>query len=170
VRWLKSKPKKIRTALAAPMRIAEKLNRLLSSHYCGASSFGNGPDEGCDNRNLPKPRPGVTVIAGYQCEWNTSKEAAECEQHGRPSPAVRDILVGQLHRLGFPAKASEQTYFDVWKSAHSTWLFAMAYYSRALGSDLELCQVLVVVDERGHAFVLRESQFQKPDVDVPTVI
>jgi hypothetical protein len=147
-----------------------KVESFLKSHYCGVSPFGNGPDDGCDNRNIPKPRPGVTVIAGYECEWNTSKDAAECEQHGRPSPAVGGILVGQLHRLGLPAKASGQTYFDVWKSAHSTWLLAMAYYSLAVGSDLELCQVLVVVDESGHAFVLRELRFQKTDVDVPTVI
>jgi len=146
-----------------------KVESFLKKHYCGASPFGNGPDGGCDIRNIAKPRPDVTVIADYDCEWNTSKDTAECEQHGQPSPAIRDILVGQLHRLGLPAKASGQIYIDVWKSAHSGWLLAMAYYSRAVGSDLELCQVLVVVDESGHAIVLRELRFQKTDVDVPTV-
>jgi len=147
-----------------------KVESFLKKHYCGASPFGNGPDDGCDIRSIPKPRPDVTMIADYECEWNTSKDAAECKQHGQPSPAVRDILIGQLRRLGLPAKASGETYFDVWKSAHSGWLFAMAYYSRAVGSDLELCQVLVVVDESGQAIVLRELPFQKTDADVPTVI
>lgn len=109
------------------------------------------------------------MIADYSCEWSESKQEAQCEQHGQPSPVVRNILIGELKHLGLPAKASGQTYFTVWKSAHSGWSIAVAYYSRSAGPDLELCEVIVVVDESSHVKVLRKLPFQKTDMDVPTV-
>jgi hypothetical protein len=45
----------------------------------------------------------------------------------------------------------------------------VAYNSRAVESDLELCEVILVVDESSHTIVLRKLTFQKTDVDVPTV-
>jgi len=45
----------------------------------------------------------------------------------------------------------------------------MAYHSRSVGPDLELCEVIVVVDESSHVTVLRKLPFQKTDADVPTV-
>ncbi len=146
-----------------------KVKSFLKAHYCGESPFGNGPEDGCEIKTVKKPRTGVDVIADYACEWNESKQAAQCEQHGQPSPVVRNILIGELQRLGLPAKANGQTYFTVWKSAHSGWSIAVAYYSRSVGPDLELCEVIVVVDESSHVIVLRKLPFQKTDMDVSTV-
>ena len=46
---------------------------------------------------------------------------------------------------------------------------AAAYYSRLLGTDLELCQVIVVIDRTSQVLVLRQLPFQQTDADVPTV-
>jgi hypothetical protein len=147
----------------------QKVKFFLKAHYCGESPFGNGPDDGCEIKAVRKPQTGVDVIADYNCEWNENKQAAQCEQHGQPSPAVRNILVGELQRLGLPVKADGQTYFTVWKSAHSGWSIAVAYYSGSARSDLELCEVIVMIDESSHALVLRKLPYQKTDVDVPIV-
>jgi hypothetical protein len=146
-----------------------KIKSFLRTNYCGDSPFGNGPDDGCEIKRIEKPQVHVDVLADYRCEWNESERAAHCEQHGQPSSAVRYVLVGELHRLGLPAKANGQTYFTVWKSAHSSWSVAAAYYSHTVGSDLELCEVVVIVDESSHEVVLRKLPFQKTDIDVPAV-
>jgi hypothetical protein len=146
-----------------------KVKSFLKAHYCGASPFANGPDDGCEIKTVDKPTAGVTVIADYKCEWSDSKQAAQCEQHGQPSAVVRNILITELHRLGLPDNASGQTYFEVWKSAHSGWSLAMAYYSRSVGDEVELCEVIVVIDESAHAIVLRKLPLQRTDRDVYTV-
>jgi hypothetical protein len=146
-----------------------KVKSFLKTHYCGASPFGNGPDDGCEIKSADKPRAGVTVIADYKCEWSDSKQAAQCEQHGQPSSIVRNTLITELQRLGLPDNASGQTYFEVWKSAHSGWSVGMAYYSRSVGDEVELCEVIVVIDESAHAIVLRKLPLQKTDRDVYTV-
>jgi hypothetical protein len=46
---------------------------------------------------------------------------------------------------------------------------AAADYSHTAGDDLELCQVIVIIDQSSHVSVLRELPFQKTDVDVPEV-
>ena len=46
---------------------------------------------------------------------------------------------------------------------------AEAYYFHIVGSDMELCQVIVAIDQGSHAFVLRKLPFQKTDADVPAV-
>jgi hypothetical protein len=146
-----------------------KVRSFLKTHYCGESPFGNGPDDGCEIKRVEKPETGVEVLADYKCEWSESKQAAQCEQHGQPSTAVRNILTDELHRIGLSPDASGQTYFEVWKAVHSSWSVAMAHYSRSVGPDLELCEVIVVVDENSHVTVLRKLPFQKTDLDVPTV-
>jgi hypothetical protein len=45
---------------------------------------------------------------------------------------------------------------------------AAADYSRSAGDDLELCQVIVAIDQASHVTTLRELKFQKTDIDVPT--
>jgi hypothetical protein len=62
-----------------------KIRSFLRAHYCGASPFGNGPDDGCEIKRVEKPGTGVEVLADYKCEWSESKQAAQCEQHGQPS-------------------------------------------------------------------------------------
>jgi len=146
-----------------------KIKSFLKIHYCGASPFGNGPDDGCEIKTIQKPGTGADVIADYRCEWNTTKQTAECEQHGELPPAVRAILVRELHRAGLPANANGQTYFTLWRSTQSHWSLAVAYYSRQVRSELDLCEVITVIDDSSHAVVVRKLPFQKTDIDVPDV-
>jgi hypothetical protein len=146
-----------------------KVKSFLRAHYCGESPFGNGPDDGCEIKPVEKPGTGVEVLADYKCEWSESQQAAQCEQHGQPTTVVRNILADELHLLGLSPDARGQTYFEVWKPVRSSWSVARAYYSRSVGPDLELCEVIVVVDESSHVIVLRKLPFQKTDADVLTV-
>ena len=68
-----------------------------------------------------------------------------------------------------PAKAPGETYFTVWESDRAGWSLAQAYYSHRIGSDLELCEVVAVVDQNAHVTVLRKLPLKKTDVDVPGV-
>ena len=147
----------------------QKIKSLLKKHYCGESPFGNGPDDGCDLRLPKKPGDAVDIKADFKCEWNTSKDASECAQHGQPSSDARSILISQLRQLGLPAKANGEIYFTVWESTQSGWSVMEAYYSRSVGSDIELCQVIVVIDKSSRVLVLRKLPFQKTDADVPRV-
>ena len=51
----------------------------------------------------------VKVIADYNCEWDESKNAAECKQQGQVTQEIRRILTRELHQLGVPAKAPGDT-------------------------------------------------------------
>jgi hypothetical protein len=146
-----------------------KIRDFLKKHYCGESPAGNGPDDGCDLRDRNKRSADVKVIADYNCEWNATKEAAECTQRGQVTPELRTILVRELQHLGVPVKAQGDTYFTVWESARAGWSLAQAYYSHRIGSDIELCEVIAVVDKNAHLTVLRKLPLKKTDVDVPDV-
>jgi hypothetical protein len=146
-----------------------KIKSFVKAHYCGASPFANGPDDGCEIKAPQKPQADVEVIAAYKCEWNKSKQAPQCEQQGQPSAVVRGILIRELQRLGLPANEKGQTFITVWKSTLSGWSLAEADYSRSVGPDIELCQVIVIIDQSLHVIVLRKVPFQKTDADVPRV-
>jgi hypothetical protein len=146
-----------------------KIKSFLRSHYCGESPAGNGPDDGCEIKLPTTPQAAVEVIAAYKCEWNEHTQGAQCEQRGQPSSVVRAVLTRELQQLGLPANAKGQTFFTVWKSTSSGWTLATADYSRSIGSDIELCQVIVTIDQNSHVLVLRKLPFQKTDIDVPTV-
>lgn len=146
-----------------------KIKSFLKSHYCGESPFGNGPDDGCEIKFPTKSRSGVEVLADFHCEWNESKHDQQCEQRGLPSASVSGILIKELLRLGLPAKASGQTHYWVWKSIQANWTLAAADYSRMADDKLELCQVIVIIDQTLHVSVLRKLTFQKTDPDVPQV-
>jgi len=146
-----------------------KVESFVKAHYCGESPAGNGPDDSCDLRSRKKPGPGVNVKVDVDCEWNTNKGEAECEQHGQPSQDVRNVLIGQLRELGLPPKASGKIYYTVWESTQAAWSVAEADYSRQVGSDVELCQVIVLIDKNSHVIRLRKVPFQKTDSDVPAV-
>ena len=144
-----------------------RIRAFLKKHYCGESPAGNGPEESCDLRDRNKRSADVKVIADYNCEWNASKEAAECSQHGQVTPELRTILVRELRQLGVPAKAPGETYFTVWETDRAGWSLAQAYYSHRIGPDIELCEVVAVVDHNAHVTVLRRLPLKKTDVDVP---
>ena len=74
-----------------------------------------------------------------------------------------------MRRLGLPANADGQTYFTIWKSTASGWSLAAANYQRPVGSDVELCQVIVIVDQSSHLRVLRKVPFRKTNMDVPAM-
>ena len=142
---------------------------FLKAHYCSESPYGNGREDGCQI-TIPKgPRPGVDVVADFECEWSDAKRAMDCKQHGEPSSYIRSVLTRELRRLGLPAKANGQTYFTAWKSTASGWSLAAAYYVRTADSNVELCQVIVVIDQSSHVLMLRKLPFQKTDVERPAV-
>jgi hypothetical protein len=144
-----------------------KIKSFLKSHYCGESPSGNGPDDGCEIKYPNESRPGIDVLANFHCDWSDIKRDRVCMQRGQPSPSVRSILSQELRRLGLPTKASGQTHFWVWKSTRTGWSIAAAGYSRLAGADLELCEVIVIIDQSSHSTVLREVRFQKTDADAP---
>jgi hypothetical protein len=112
---------------------------------------------------------GVNVLAAFDCEWSATDGRPKCRQHSEPSPAIRSILVREMRRLALPAGAEKEIYFTVWQPSSAKWFLAAADYGQANGSDLRLCQVIVVVDADGHVQTLRKVRFQKTDTDVSTV-
>jgi hypothetical protein len=75
----------------------------------------------------------------------------------------------ELRKLGLPAKAKGDTYIKDWVLKSSGWSIAGAYYSRLDGVDLEVCQVILTIDQDSHILVLRKVPFKKTDADVPEV-
>jgi hypothetical protein len=138
---------------------------FVKAHYCGESPYGNGPEDSCQIMTPKEPGPGVDVVADFECEWIEAKRAMDCRQHGEPSSSIRGVLTRELRRLGLPAKAKGQTYFTVWKSTASGWSLAAASYVRTVKSNVELCQVIVVIDQSGHVLMLRKLPFQKTDAE-----
>jgi hypothetical protein len=111
----------------------------------------------------------VKVIADYNCEWNESKNAAECKQQRQVTPELRKILVRQLQQMGVQANAPGETYFTVWQSVRVGWLLTQVPYSHRVGNDIELCEVVAVVDQNANVTVLRKLPLTRTDVDVPEV-
>jgi len=147
----------------------QKIESFLKGHFCGASPFGNGPQNGCDTRSAKQLVTGVNVIAAFDCEWSETDGRPKCRQRSEPSPAIRNILVREMRLLGLPARAEKEIYFTVWQPSSAKWFLAAADFGQANDSDLKLCQVIVVVDRGGQVHVLRKVQFQKTNADVPTV-
>jgi len=107
------------------------------------------------------------VTAGFDCKW--VEDARKCEQRGQPSPSVRSILIGELRRLGLPARAPGQIYFTEWESTSSGWFLAAADYDYLKGDDLTLCEVIAITDQNSHVHVLRKVPFQKTGAVKPEV-
>jgi hypothetical protein len=142
-----------------------KVKSFVTTHYCGAPE-GNGPDDGCE---IQQPKTGLNfkVSANYDCKWVDG--VRNCEQLAEPSLELRGILVGELRRLGLPAKAKGRTYFTVWQQTGLDWSLVEAYYDHIEGSDVTLCQVIAIIDQNSHVSVLRKVPFQKTDADKNTV-
>lgn len=147
----------------------QKVESFLKANFCGASPFGNGPQNGCDTRSAKQLLTGINVKAAFDCEWSVTDGRPKCRQRSEPPPAVRKILLREMRRLGLPPKAEKDIYFTVWQPSSTKWLLAAADYGQANGSDLALCQVILVVSPDGHIQTLRKVQFQKTSADKPTV-
>jgi hypothetical protein len=144
----------------------KKIKSFVKAHYCGAPE-GNGPDDSCAIRRPKKLGTDIKVTADFDCIW--VEGVRKCQQYEQPSSEVRSILMGELRRLGLPAKASGPIYFNVWESTSSGWSLAEAYFDHVTGDDLTICQVIAIIDQGSHVHVLRKVPFQKTDVDRPTV-
>jgi hypothetical protein len=147
----------------------KKIESFVKAHFCGASPFGNGPENSCDTRYSKQLLTGVNVLAAFDCETNESNGRPKCRQRSQPSAAIRSILVREMRRLGLPAKAEKDIYFTVWQPASAKWLLGAVDYGETNGGQLALCQVILVVDPGGRVQTLRKVRFQKTDADVPTV-
>jgi len=147
----------------------QEIQSFLRSHYCGESPFGNGPGDGCEIVRPKQSRTGVKVLAHFKCDWNESEATSKCQQLLGPSQQIRSILIGEMRKVGLPAKDDGQIYFTVWESALSGWSVAEANYQNSTGLDLTLCRIIVVIDRNSHIHVLRKVPFQKTNVDVPDV-
>jgi hypothetical protein len=142
-----------------------KVKSFVKAHYCGAPE-GNGPDDSCQIRQ-PKKRLNVKVSANYDCKWVDGVRG--CRQLEEPSLELRGILVGELRRLGLPARAKGRTYFTVWQPTGLGWSLVEAYYDYIEGSDVTLCQVIAILDQNSNLSVLRKVPFQNADADKNTV-
>jgi hypothetical protein len=145
-----------------------RIKAFLKAHYCGESPFGNGPDDGCDIRGQKKPGPGTKVIADFICKWNDTDGTSKCQQRGQPSPETRNLLIGEMRRVGLPARAEKEVHFTVLEST-SGWFLMAANYDHTSGAELTLCQVIVVADQSGLPHVLRKVPLKKTNADVPDV-
>jgi hypothetical protein len=147
----------------------QKAESFVKAHFCGASPFGSGPKNGCDTRYAKQLVTGINITAAFDCQTDVTDGRPKCRQRSQPSPAVRGLLLQEMRRLGLPAKAEKDIYFTVWQPSSAKWFLAAADYGQASGSDLALCQVIVVVGPSGPVQVLRKVQFQKTNADKPTV-
>jgi hypothetical protein len=144
-----------------------KIRSFLKAHYCGESPFGNGPEDSCDVKD-PKPdKTAIDVIAHFECQWSETQRKDVCQQHGQPPSGVHGILIRELRRLGLPAAEDTRTYFTLWKSRSSGWSLAEGYNAHLAGSDVTLCQVILMIGPNSQVVVVRELPFQKTDADVP---
>jgi len=144
----------------------KKIQSFLKARYCGESPFGNGPDDGCDLRMLKGTANDVKVIADFQCQWNEKDGQAKCEQRGQPPAEVRNLLLGELRRLGLRAKSDQELRFDVLESKSSGWTVAKANYSHVAGVGLTECEVILAISRDSQIRVLREVRLHKTNTDV----
>lgn len=146
-----------------------KITSFLKAHYCGASPFANGPDDGCDTRVPKKLSAGIKSTADFACHWDEKIGEAKCQQRGEPTPELKSILLREMRRLGLPQQAVPELYFVVWQPNSEGWTLAGAYYGHVSGTELKLCQLIAVIDQNGTVHPLHEVRLQKTDADVPEV-
>src|ERR1041385_3055799 len=89
----------------------QKVESFLKANFCGASPFGNGPQNGCDTRYAKQLLTGVNVVAAFDCETNLTDGRPTCRQRSEPSTAIRSILLREMRRLGLPPKAEKDISF-----------------------------------------------------------
>lgn len=143
-----------------------KIKNFIKDNYCGESPFGNGPDDGCDIRTPKKVQAGTKISADYLCRWNNEKAKTECRQNNPPSPAFRDILIGEMRHLGLPLGSEKELFFTVLESS-SGWSLMKASYEHVTGEDLIVCEVVLAVDESSKVHVLRKIPLHKRNIDAP---
>lgn len=59
--------------------------------------------------------------------------------------------------------------FSYWKAKLSGWSVVEGFSSAVVGSDMTVCQVIVMIDPSSHVFVVREARFQHTDAEMPRV-
>jgi hypothetical protein len=145
----------------------KKVKAFVKSRYCAASPWGNGPDDGCLLRDSRRVAPGIKVTADYACSWEGNER--KCEQHGEAPPQIRDVVAGEMQRVGLPADGTKSIEFTVWQLPPGNGNLAMGHYQRKVQDDVNLCAVIMLIDAKAHMHVLREVPYQKIAADVPDV-
>jgi len=69
----------------------QKIESFVKAHFCGASPFGNGPQNGCDTRSAKQLVNGVNVIAAFDCQWSETDGRPKCRQR---SDGQLEIILG----------------------------------------------------------------------------
>ena len=141
-----------------------KIKQFLKDHYCGDSPFGNGPDDGCDVREIPTAKAVATVTADFNCVFDEQSAKSTCTQTGKPSPELQTVLLDHLRHLGLPAHSARDISYKVVESAGLS--LAAADYSHLEGSEVSSCSVIVLFGPNGQVRVIREVQLHKTNADV----
>ncbi len=145
-----------------------KIQAFIKTHYCGTSPFGNGPDNGCDTSRSDVGRE-ANVATAYRCKRDDASGKAQCRQRGAPPSDIREALIREMRRAGLPAEADKHVFFTVLEAQTSAVSLAAGNYSRVSGTDLTLCQVILVIRQNETPRVIKKVRFQKTDADVPRV-
>jgi hypothetical protein len=145
----------------------KKVKAFVKSRYCAASPWGNGPDDGCLLRDSRRVAPGIKITADYMCGWQGNER--KCEQHGDPSAQIRDVVTGEMQRVGFPPGETKGIGFTVWQLPVGNGSLVMGHYDLKVNDEVNLCAVIMLIDAKARMHVLREVPYQKVDADVPDV-
>jgi hypothetical protein len=80
------------------------------------------------------------------------------------------MLLREMRRVGLPQgdEAEKEVRFTVLES-DSGWSLMAADYDHISGTDLTLCQVIIVVDQTGKLHVVRKVPLRKTNADAPEV-
>lgn len=144
-----------------------KIGKFLKDHYCGESPFGNGPEDGCEYKE--PVRTGGTLTVSYHCDWDESAAKSTCRQIGLPSANQRDVLLSELRRIGLPAQADQEVTYTVIQSL-SGWTLMSAHYHHSDGPDLDVCEIVVALDQASNLHIVRSVKLQKTNSDVSDLI
>jgi hypothetical protein len=140
-----------------------KLEKFLKDHYCGQSPFGNGPENGCDYKE--PVRTGSKLTVSYYCDWDEAAAKSTCRQIGQPSTDQRDLLLRELRRIGLPSQGDQEVTYTLIES-QSGWVLMSAHYDHSDGSDVDVCEVVVALDQAANLHILRSVKLQKTNNDV----
>lgn len=144
----------------------EKIKNFLRKHYCG-EPIGNGPDDSCDLREVKKPVPSTRVVADYECVWSENTGISTCKQESTPTPDIRNIILGEMRRIGLPVRGEKEVHYTVMDST-SGWSLMLGNYEHVSGSNVTVCQVIAArKDQKLH--ILRTLPLKTADADVPEV-
>src|SRR5262249_22324633 len=107
-------------------------------------------------------RTSVAAGATQNERWNASS---------RESRPPRSAIFSSPNCGGwdYPPTPTARTILRPGDRPHPACHRLLRIYQRPVGSDVELCQVIVIIDQSSHVRVLRKVPFQKTNMDVPAM-